>query len=68
MKIGFAKTCITPSLPIALGGFAKERVAHQVHDDLYVQCILIQIKQELYGILAYDLVAIDHLIIQEVKK
>lgn len=67
MKTGFAKQSITPKFPVYLSGFAKERKSTGKLDDLYVKVMVIENDDELYGVFAYDLVGIDHLILDQVK-
>lgn len=67
MKIGFAKQRITPALPKQLAGYAAKRVANEVLDDVYVKVLLLEKDAQHYGLVAYDLCAIDGLLIQEVK-
>lgn len=67
MKIGLAKEVITPSLPCFLAGFAGERKSYSVLDDLYVRLVVIEVEGSYYGVINYDLVAIDHLIIDKLK-
>lgn len=68
MKIGLAKVCITPNLPIYLSGFATVREAEGKLDDLYVKVIVWKKKDAYVGVLAYDVIAIDDLIINGVKE
>ena len=67
-KIGFDKQCITPILPIKLCGYAKERIAHQVHDDLYTRVIIIENAGIRYLIAQCDLLAIDYLLLNKVHE
>lgn len=62
MKIGYAKEIITPPFPVYLAGYAGKRLAEEAHDDLYVKVILIKLREEVYGIISYDLIGIDHLL------
>lgn len=68
MKIGFAKVSITPALPRQLAGYAKKRIAYDVLDDVYVKVMVLSIQEKRYGIVSYDVCAIDSLLIEEVKK
>ena len=67
MDIGFAQQCITPALPLRLAGYGNERIAEAVLDDLFVKALVYRRENEIYGILAYDLIAVDDLIISELK-
>lgn len=67
MKIGFAKECITPEFPVYLSGYAAERRSTEKLDDLYVKVVVAQKDGELFGIFNYDLLAVDHLIMDEMK-
>lgn len=68
MDIGFAQQCITPSLPLPLSGFLKQRIAKTVHDDLFVKVLIYRRGQEIYGILSYDLIAVDDLVIHRMNE
>lgn len=67
MKVGLAKQCITPDLPVYLSGFAAMRKAESKLDDLFVKVVVYENDHKLYGILTYDLVALDRLVIDRVK-
>ncbi len=68
MKIGFAQQCITPTLPVRLAGYARTRIAKEVLDDLFVKVFLYQREHETYGILSYDLIAVDDVILRQLKE
>ena len=40
MRIGFEQKVITPKLPCMLAGYAKQRTAEVVHDELYVKVVV----------------------------
>lgn len=67
MKIGFAQQKITPPHPCNLAGYAHIREMQDIHDDLYVKTFLFAYHEKIYGIVAYDLIAIDHLILDQVE-
>lgn len=67
MKLGFSKIAITPKLPIELSGFAAKRECNGIHDDLYVKVVLLENKETTCGFIAYDLLAVDHLLIEQIK-
>ncbi len=58
MKIGYAKTVITPSLdrPVYLAGFGQNRRATTIHDDLYARALAIQTEQITVVLVALDLI------------
>jgi len=63
MKFGFAQKQITPKRPCYLAGYAAVRPCEQIHDELYVKVLLWENAQhKLYGIAAFDLLAVDHLL------
>lgn len=68
MKIGFAQRCITPALPIRLSGYAGKRIAENVLDDLFVKAMVYQRGNETYGVLSYDLIGIDDVVIRQLKE
>ena len=67
MRIGFEQKVITPKLPCMLAGYAKQRTAEVVHDELYVKVVVFEQDEHYYALLAYDLLAVDHLIMDAVK-
>lgn len=68
MKIGISECTITPSFPVSLAGFAAERIANEKYDDLFIRVILFRVNGEIYGIINYDLIGIDELIISRLKE
>lgn len=67
MKIGLAKEVITPPLPTLLSGFAAQRKAESVHDDVYVKVALCENENRIHGAISYDLVGFDHLLLNDLK-
>ncbi|MEG2330609.1 hypothetical protein, partial [Anaerorhabdus sp.] len=67
MKIGFAKSTITPEFPVLLSGFAVNRKSSSKLDDLYVKVVIFELNDKKYGLITFDLVAIDSLIIDRVN-
>lgn len=68
MQVGLAMQSITPALPINLSGFAKERKAESVYDDLYVKVLIVQHENSFYGAISYDLVGFDSLLMKLLKQ
>lgn len=68
VSIGFDKQCITPTLPTPLRGFAGERIATQVHDDLYARCIGMEQDKHRYLFVQCDLIGIDDSVLNAVHK
>lgn len=66
MHIGFKQTIISPKLPCKLAGYAKKRTANTIHDDLYVKVLVFEQDKAYIAILAYDLLAVDHLLMDAV--
>lgn len=66
VTIGFHKQCITPDLPVALSGYAGERIAKGVHDDLYTRCISMEYNDKRYIIAQCDCLAVDEALRQAV--
>ena len=60
LEIGFSKECITPSLPISLGGYADRKgLANEVHDDLFVRACYLESGGKQCILLAFDLLMMD---------
>ena len=68
VSVGFDKQCITPMLPTPLRGFAGERIAAKVHDDLYARCIAMEQNKERYLFVQCDLIGIDDSVLNAVHK
>ncbi len=68
--LGYSKKEITPQVPISLAGYRPLREANAIHDSLYLRCIVIKNEQteETTAIISYDLIGVDHLIIDRIKK
>lgn len=69
MKFGFAKKIIDISLPTKLAGFARERTAHQVHDNIMIKIVIYEnTDDDVYGLISYDLLAIDDFFMTRLKE
>lgn len=64
MKTGFARKKITPKCPCVLAGYAPVRKMEGVHDDIYVKALFFSAGEAVYGCVAYDLLAVDSLLIE----
>jgi hypothetical protein len=58
MKIGYAQEIITPGLdrPVYLAGFANNRLAETIHDDLYARALALQMESTTIVLTALDLI------------
>lgn len=63
-----SKRMITPAPPVLLAGYEGVREASGVLDDLYVRVCIFEKYNMYYGVIQYDLLAVDSLIINAVKK
>ena len=63
VTLGFDRQCITPELPRALCCYEMERIAKEVHDDLYTRVLLMNQDGELFVLAQCDIIAIDPLLI-----
>lgn len=68
MKLGFAKKEITVPFPVALAGYGHSRIAHEQLDNIYIKIVVMEHEKQTYGILSYDLCAIDASFITRVKQ
>lgn len=59
MKIGFSKADITPPVRIPLGGYAGWRPCAGVHDPLHCTAVVLKQADELYALVAMDLLCVD---------
>ncbi|MCK4283580.1 MAG: hypothetical protein KAX44_04615, partial [Candidatus Brocadiae bacterium] len=56
LEVGHARECITPPLGIGMRGYAaRTDGAADVHDDLFVNAVVLENGNERVAILAYDL-------------
>lgn len=66
MKIGFAKTGITPELPAAMGGYeARIGPARTVHRPLFSRTMAGEHEGERFAMIALDLLAVDRRLTEE---
>lgn len=68
MLIGYAQTIITPSMerPVYLAGFAQNRQATSIHDDLYVRALALRTRQQTIVLCALDLIGFFRPDVQDV--
>lgn len=68
--LGYSQQEITPDIPFQMAGYRPLRSATGIHDPLYVRCILLQHRQNktITALIQFDLIAVDHLIIDRTKK
>ncbi len=66
ITIGFDRQCITPKLPVHLRGYAGERIANKVHDDLYTRCLAIEQDGVHYLFVQCDLIGVDDSVLNAV--
>lgn len=59
MRIGFAKSNITPPVGTELGGYAGYRPCAGIHDPLYCKAVLLEQDGARYALLAFDLLCVD---------
>ncbi|MEG1701746.1 MAG: neutral/alkaline non-lysosomal ceramidase N-terminal domain-containing protein [Erysipelotrichaceae bacterium] len=67
MKVGFSKAIITPKLPVKLAGYAVERIANEVHDDLYVRVLSFDQDGKRKAILSLEILALDDFYLNQLK-
>ncbi|MBE3040156.1 MAG: hypothetical protein IMZ62_15270 [Chloroflexi bacterium] len=68
MLIGYAQTIITPSLarPVYMAGFAQNRQATAIHDDLYVRALAMCTRERTIVFCALDLIGFFRPDVQDV--
>ena len=59
MKIGFARSEITPPVGTELGGYAGYRPCAGVHDPLWCKAVVLEQDGKRYALLAMDLLSVD---------
>lgn len=57
--IGFGKAEITPKTNVLLAGYAAERLATKVHDQLYSKCLVYKDDESVLVMIVLDLIAAD---------
>lgn len=68
MRIGFAKTNITPPLGTELGGYAGYRPCSGVHDPLYCKAVLLEQQGLRYGLVVMDLLCVDEALYRKIAE
>ena len=70
LHVGYAQSVITPTLerPVYLAGFGRHRLAHSVHDDLYVRAIAIAHGRTRVVLAALDLIGLYRYICLEIAR
>ena len=63
IQLGFDKQCITPTLPVHLYGFPNERIATEVHDDLFTRVMVFKDDSDIYVYIQFDLLKVDQVLI-----
>ena len=68
MEIGYSQQIITPSLdrPVFLAGFAQNRRAQSVHDDLYARALALREGSNTLVLCALDLIGFFRLEVMDV--
>jgi hypothetical protein len=68
--IGYAQQAITPSLDrrVYLAGFGQNRVARDVHDDLYVRAVAMALGDTRVILAALDLLGLSRIHCQEIER
>ncbi|MGN0334397.1 MAG: neutral/alkaline non-lysosomal ceramidase N-terminal domain-containing protein [Lachnospiraceae bacterium] len=66
ITIGFDSQCITPKLPASLRGYAIQRTAAEVHDDIFIRCLLFDDNGRRYLLVQCDLLAADETLTEAV--
>ena len=68
--IGYAQQTITPSLDrtVYLAGFGQNRVAQDVHDDLYVRAVAMALRDTRVVLAALDLLGLSRIHCQEIER
>lgn len=68
--LGYSQQEITPSLPFAMAGYRPLRYCSGVQDPLYVRTLLIKNNdtEEVTAFITFDLIGVDHLLIDRIKK
>lgn len=72
LRAGSARRVVTPDLsrfaPVYLAGFANNRVATEVHDDLFVRCLALQARAEPTVLCSVDVIGLFYDDVQEIRE
>ena len=68
MKIGFAKTDITPPLGTELAGYAGYRPCNGIHDPLWCKTVVLEQPSGRYGLVVLDLMCVDESLYQHIAR
>ncbi|HDI74696.1 MAG TPA: hypothetical protein ENF55_01930 [Thermoprotei archaeon] len=67
VKVGFAKTTITPPVGVPLAGYAARKdVSKKVHDDLYARCVVFKQDDEVFAVVSHDLIGVPRALYKRV--
>lgn len=68
MKLGFAKTDITPPVGTELGGYAGYRPCAGVHDPLWCKAVVLEQPSGRYALVVLDLMCVDESLYLHIAK
>lgn len=68
MKIGFACQRITPEGDCRLAGFAAERPAEGIRDELMAKILIAQTEEMTLGVISLDLLAVDNCLVEPLRE
>lgn len=68
IKIGFAKTDITPPLGTELAGYAGYRPCTGIHDPLWCKAVVLEQPSGRYGLMVLDLMCVDETLYQHIAQ
>ncbi|MCW5964229.1 MAG: hypothetical protein KIT83_09330 [Bryobacterales bacterium] len=72
LRAGSARRVVTPDLsrfaPVYLAGFSNNRVATEVHDDLFVRCLALQAQAEPAVLCSVDVIGLFFDDVQEIRE
>lgn len=71
LRAGSARTVVTPDLvtyaPVYMAGFDNNRIATEVHDDLYARCVALQAQAEPTVICSVDVIGLFFDDVQQIR-
>lgn len=70
LKVGAASVKITPSLtrPVYIAGYANNRIAESVHDDLWARALVLDDGRTRAAVVVCDLIGLSNYRVREIRK
>ena len=68
LRAGAARSCITPRLGSHIVGYFNDRLAADIHDDLYAKALLLDNGETAVAIVVCDLIALAREDVEQARR